>query len=337
MGDELKTIKLAAAQVSSVFLDREATVEKACRFIREAGANGADVIGFPENFIPAHPSWYTFMPASSDASLQFARRLFQNAVEIPGPVTDALCAACAEAGVTAIVGMCEKRPNTTGTMYATQLFIGSDGNILGKHQKLVATSGERLVLTGGFGDTLTPFATSFGNVSGLICGENSNPLAVYAILARNTLVHVASWPPHFSGGLKMVNSITAASRGIAYSLSAFVINSTGAVTDEAIEAYAQNDDDRAFLEAARQSGSASIVGPTGAMIVEAETGGDQILYAEVDLNDVLIPKLFHDFSGHYNRFDIFSVTINRNAPPPLVEEPAPLPPGEPSEPAGSGD
>jgi len=328
MGDELKKIKLAAAQVSSVFLDREATVEKACRFIREAGANGADVIGFPENFIPAHPSWYTFMPASANASLQFARRLFQNAVEIPGPATDALCAACAEAGVTAIVGMCEKRPNTTGTMYATQLFIGSDGNILGKHQKLVATSGERLVLTGGFGDTLTPFNTEFGNVSGLICGENSNPLAVYAILAKNTLVHVCSWPAHFGAGLKMIDSISAASRGIAYSLSAFVINSTGVVSDEAIEAYAQNDDDRAFLEAERQKGTASIIGPTGVVIAEAETGGDQIIYTDVDLNDVLIPKLFHDFSGHYNRFDIFSVNINRKAPLPLNEEPTPPPPDD---------
>ena len=337
MSDVLKSIKLAAAQVGSVFLDRDATVEKACHMIRKAGANGADIIGFPENFIPAHPSWYMFMPASAKASLLLARRMFQNAVEIPGPATDASCAACREAGITAVIGMVEKRPNTTGTMYSTQLFIGSDGNILGKHQKLVVTSGERLVLTGGFGDTLTPFATEFGNVSGLVCGENSNPLATYAILAKNTVVHVAAWPSHFGAGLKMIDSISAASRGIAYSLSAFVINSTGVITDEAIETYAQTDDDRAFLEAARQHGTASIVGPTGTMIAEAKTSDEQIVYADVDLNDVLIPKLFHDFSGHYNRFDIFSVSINRNAPPPLNEVNAPMPPSEPLEPADSGE
>jgi len=207
MGDELQKVKLAAVQASSVFLDREATVEKASAIIAEAGAEGADIIGFPEGFIPAHPAWYGYQPAAGGKSGPLARELFQNAVEIPGPATEALSAACRAASINAVVGVCEKRPGTNGTMFNTQLFIGADGKILGKHQKLAPTVGERLVHTGGWGDTLTTFPTPFGNVSGLICGENSNPLAVYVMLAMNSVVHVASWPPHFGGGRSMQQTI----------------------------------------------------------------------------------------------------------------------------------
>ena len=90
------TVKVAAAQMAPVFLDREATVEKACALIREAGAKGADIIGFPEGFIPAHPSWYGHLPATGARSMELARALFRNAVEIPGPATEALSAACRE-------------------------------------------------------------------------------------------------------------------------------------------------------------------------------------------------------------------------------------------------
>lgn len=317
MGDEFQKVKLAAVQAAPVFLDREKTVEKAAALIAEAGQAGADLIGFPEGFIPAHPAWYAYQPATGLKSLDLARRLFQNAVPIPSQATDVLCEACRKAHITAIIGLCEKRPNTTGTMYNTQLFIGPDGAILGKHQKIVATVGERLVHTGGYGDTMKSFAAPFGSVSGLICGENSNPLAVYALLAMNTMVHVAAWPPHFGGKVVMQDAIMAVSRGLAYSLSAFVINSVGIITEEAIKAYAETDADRAHLKKAQKMGAASIIGPSGNVIAGPLEAGEGILYADVDLNDVLVPKLFHDFSGHYNRFDIFSVHLNTHAPQPL--------------------
>ena len=314
MGDNLAKIKLAAVQAASVFLDREATVDKACALIREAGTNGADIIGFPEGFIPAHPTWYGYQPTGGSVSASLARRLFQNAVEIPGPATEALCAACRDAGVIAVVGLCEKRAGTTGTMFNTQLFIGADGTILGKHQKLAPTVGERLVHSGGWGDTLTSFATPFGNVSGLVCAENSNPLAVHVLLSMHTLVHVASWPPHFGGGRSMQDTMMAVSPGLAYTLCAFVINSGGIVTDEMIDLYAASDADRTQLTALKKLGTASIIGPTGKVISGPLAPGEGILYADVDLNDVLAVKMHHDFAGHYNRFDVFNLTVNRTAP-----------------------
>src|SRR3990172_2393523 len=211
MGDALKKVRLAAVQAAPVILDGEETVEKTCGMIREAGANGAALIGFPEGFIPAHPSWYTVRPATGKTSLGLAKGLFQNAVVIPSDATERLGAACRDAGVTAVIGVCEKRPGTTGTMFNTQLYIGPDGRILGKHQKLVATVGERLGHTGGWGDTLVAYPAPFGAVSGLICGENANPLAVYVMMTMSPVVHVASWPAFFSPALSMPDCIMAVS------------------------------------------------------------------------------------------------------------------------------
>src|SRR5690606_3085086 len=142
MGDVYPTVRVAAVQAAPVFLDREASIEKACRLIREAGEGGAKVIGFPEGFIPGHPLWYHFHPATTSESRRMAAELFKNSVEIPSAATDALCAAARDAGAYVVMGLCEKMPGTFGTMYNSQLFISPQGKIIGKHQKLVPTSGE---------------------------------------------------------------------------------------------------------------------------------------------------------------------------------------------------
>src|SRR4026208_1408468 len=136
MGDSYARVKVAAVQAASVFLDREGSTEKACRLIREAGSNGARVIGFPEGFIPAHPVWYHHHAATGTVANRLAVELFKNAVEIPGPETDALCAAARADHAYVVVGVCEKLPQTTGTMFNTQIYIGPDGSLIRKHQKI---------------------------------------------------------------------------------------------------------------------------------------------------------------------------------------------------------
>ena len=197
MGDSFGTVKVAAVQAASVFLDREGSTAKACDLIREAGRNGARLIAFPEGFIPAHPIWFHFHPASGRIATELSVDLFKNAVEIPGPEIQQLQRAAAEANAYVVIGVCEKLPGTFGTLYNTQVFLGPGGEYLGKHQKLMPTVGERLVHTGGHGDTLNAFQTDFGPASALICGENSNPLAIFALTAQYPLVHVQSWPNHF--------------------------------------------------------------------------------------------------------------------------------------------
>ena len=249
VGDSYPRIKVAAVQAAPVFLDREATVQKACRLIREAGAAGARVIGFPEGFLPGHPLWFHFFPATGPESQRMSTELFKNSVEIPSPATDALAAAARDAGAYVVMGMCERRAGTTGTMYNTQVFFDPLGRIMGRHRKLTPTSGERIVHMGGDGDTLGAFAADFGKLSGLICGENSNPLAVFALAAESTMVHVASWPSiGRRGNLSRSDRASMTGRAFAMMTKAYVLNVCGTLSDEMREMLAYTAEDRTFLD-----------------------------------------------------------------------------------------
>jgi nitrilase len=315
MGDVYSVVKVAAVQAASVFLDREGSTEKACRLIREAGKNGARVIGFPEGFIPAHPVWYHHHSATGAVSNRLATELFKNSVEIPGAETEALCAAARDAEAYVVVGVCEKIPNTFGTMFNTQIFIGPDGTLIGKHQKLMPTVGERLVHMGGFGDTFGAFQTDFGPMSALICGENSNPLAVFALTAEGTRIHVMSWPNHFpTSGDPMRNRVSVDSQAFAQMSKAFVISACGTVDERMIEMLEAGPEGQKFLRSPDCTGGSVIVAPNSRIIAGPMGIEEGILYADCDLEIGVRMKLRHDFAGHYNRPDIFQVHVNRAAP-----------------------
>ena len=315
MGDAYQVVKVAAVQAASVFLDREGSTEKACRLIREAGAAGARVIGFPEGFIPAHPIWYHHQPATSAVANRLAVELFKNSVEIPGPEIDALRAAARDARAYVAIGVCEKLPNTLGTMFNTQVYLGPDGTLLGKHQKIMPTVGERLVHTGGYGDTFGAIQTEFGPMSGLICGENSNPLAVFALTAEGTRIHVMSWPNHFpTSGDPMRHRVSVDSQAFAQMSKAFVVSACGAVDERMIEMLEVGPEGEKFLRNPDCSGGSVIVAPNSRIIAGPMTDGEGILYADCNLELGIQMKLRHDFAGHYNRPDIFQLHVNRTAP-----------------------
>ncbi|HEX2128150.1 MAG TPA: carbon-nitrogen hydrolase family protein [Solirubrobacterales bacterium] len=315
MGDEYPTVKGAAVQAASVFLDREASTAKACALIREAGANGASIVGFPEGFIPAHPVWFHFHPGTGRVGTQLSVELFKNAVEIPGPHIEMLCEAAAEAGVYAVVGVCEKQPNTMGTLHNSQVFIGPDGTYLGKHQKLMPTVGERLVHAGGHGDTLAAFQTEFGPATGLICGENSNPLAVFTMTAQHSRVHVMSWPNHFpTVGSPLRERVRIDSQAFAQMTKAFVISACGTVDDGMVERLELSDADEATIRDPAFCGGSMIVAPDSNVIAGPMGAEEGILYADLDLEIGVKMKLRHDFAGHYNRPDVFQLHVNAEAP-----------------------
>ena len=327
MDHDFPSIRLAAAQAAPVFLDRDATVEKACRIIQEASDNGAHIVGFPEGFIPAHPIWYYHYPATSQTSLDLATRLFLNSVEIPSPATDALCKAARRANCYVVMGLCERRAGTTGTMFNAQLHIGRRGEILGVHQKLVPTVGERLVHSSGSGHGMRAFPTDFGPIGGLICGENSNPLGVYTLAAQNMRVHVASWPHYFfPGWTKMYDTALLAGRNIAYMCKSFVINACGTISEEMREIMEVTDGDRDYLADPKSLGGSTIIDPFGRVIAGPAGPGEEIIYADADLTDTVRAKLVHDFAGHYQRHDVFQFKIHPSAP----HAPPPAPLSDPS-------
>jgi len=315
MGDKYAVVKVAAVQASSVFLDREGTTEKACHLIREAGRSGAELIAFPEGFIPAHPVWYHHHPATSAVVNELAVELFKNSVQIPGPQIDALCVAAREANAYVVMGVCEKFPNTLGTMFNTQVWISPEGEYLGKHQKFMPTVGERLVHMGGFGDTFGAFQTEFGPASGLICGENSNPLAVFGLTAEGTRLHVMSWPNHFpTSGDPMRNRVAIDSQAFAQMSKAYVISACGTVDEDMIKKLKVGPEGEKFLRDPACCGGSTIVAPNSRILAGPMGAEEGILYAECNLEVGITMKLRHDFAGHYNRADIFQLHVNRRAP-----------------------
>ena len=315
MGDSYPKVKVAAVQAASVFLEREASTQKACRLIREAGRNGARVIGFPEGFIPAHPICYHHHAATGALSNRLATELFKNAVEIPGPEIASFAAAAREADAYVVIAVCEKLPHTTGTMFNTQVYFAPDGSLIGKHQKIMPTVGERLVHTGGFGDTFGAFHTEFGPMSGLICGENSNPLAVFALTAEGTRIHVMSWPNHFpTSGDPMRIRVAVDSQAFAQVSKAFVISACGTIDEDTIGKLELSPEQENMVRSGQHCGGSVIVAPNQRVIAGPMGAEEGILYGECDLEACITMKLRHDFAGHYNRPDIFQLHINRAAP-----------------------
>jgi aliphatic nitrilase len=200
-------------------------------------------------------------------------------------------------------------------MYNSQVYIGPDGRMLAKHQKLMPTVGERLVHTGGFGDTFGAFQTEFGPMSGLICGENSNPLAVFALTAEGTRIHVMSWPNHFpTSGDPLRNRVAVDSQAFAQMSKAWVISACGTVDEDMVRKLEVGPTGEKFLRDPNSCGGSLIVAPNSRIVAGPMGPEEGILYAECDVEVGVQMKLRHDFAGHYNRPDIFQVHVNRSAP-----------------------
>ncbi|KAL5331213.1 hypothetical protein ACEPPN_000742 [Leptodophora sp. 'Broadleaf-Isolate-01'] len=268
-----KVLKLAAVQAAPVFLDKKASTEKVCQLILDAGRNGADVIGFPETFIPGYPGWIEVLPMSTKPAFSLFCKLFDQSMEVPSPETEEIGAACKEANLYAVVGINERRPNTTGTLWNTLLFFGRHGELLHKHHKFVPTKGERLVhAPGGTGSKASVLA-DFGCLSGLILGENGNPLALYSTGLDYPVVHVAAWPPHFCPGGEVQDAAQVYTRSLAASSGCFVINAVAVVDDIAIQEYGTTDEIRKFLETEKMKRRALSPQLPDAQIAHFSTGG----------------------------------------------------------------
>lgn len=328
MGDRYPTVRVAAVQAACPFIDREAATDKACALIREAGANGAEVIVFPEGFIPSHPNWFHHHIATGPKSAGFLAELFKNAVEIPGPVPLALGEAARAAGATVVMGVCERPAGTVGTMFNTQVYVGPDGALIGKHQKLMPTAAERLAHTGGHGDTFGVFPTVHGPMSSLICGENNNPLAIFALAAQHTRIHAMSWPPYVAPMAAPVRSFAeVASRNVAEVAGAFVVSACGALDEATIAKLEPTPEHEAWMRDPRSTGGSIIVAPNGEILAGPMGNEEGILYADCDLELVIRRKISRDYAGHYNRADVFQLRVNTSAPVLHARSEGPLAPG----------
>lgn len=315
----MKPFEIAAVQAAPVFMDRAATVEKACGLIAEAGHNGARLVVFPEAFIPTYPDWVWAIPPSQGRLLsELYAELVDQSVTIPSPATDRLCAAAKAAGTYVVIGLNERNTEASdASLYNTLLYIDAEGEILGKHQKLVPTAPERMVWAPGSGSTLEAYDTELGKIGGLICWENYMPLARYAMYAWGVQLYLA---PTWDRGEPWHSTL----RHIAKEGRVFVVGCCIAMrTDDIPDRYEFKAAYYADAPEWINAGDSAIVNPDGHIIAGPLHKEEGILYAEIDPQQMRGPKWNLDVAGHYARPDVFQLTVNRNMRPMMstVDEP----------------
>ncbi len=316
MPDVSDSFKIAAVQATPVYLDRDATIDKACGLIAEAGRNGACLIVFPESFVPAYPDWVWAVPPGQVGLLnELYARLLDNAVEIPSAATQRLCQAAKRAKAHVVMGMTERNTEASGgSLYNTLLYIDAQGSILGKHRKLVPTGGERLVWAQGDGSTLEVYDTPFGKLGGLICWENYMPLARYAMYAWGTQIYVAATWDQGEPWLSTLRHIAKEGR-------AFVIGCCMALRKADVAEKAKSV--QPFYKGVGEwinSGDSAIVNPDGEVIAGPLHNEEGVLYAEVDPAQMSGPKWMLDVAGHYARPDVFELIVHTDARPMITSK-----------------
>ena len=323
--------KIAAVQASPVFLNREATGEKACGLIAEAAGQGARLIVFPESFIPTYPDWVWAVPPGRGKVLsELYAEFLANAVEVPGPLTEQLGEAARKSGAYVVMGVTERDTEASGaSLYNTLLYFSPEGHLLGKHRKLVPTGGERLVWAPGDGSTLEVYDTPLGKIGGLICWENYMPLARYSMYAWGTQIYIA---PTWDQGEPWLSTLRhIAKEGRVYVVGCCIALRRDDIPDRLEYKQKFYSGDREWINV----GDSAIVNPEGEFIAGPVRMKEEILYAEVDPRLMQGPKWMLDVAGHYARPDVFELIVHRDAHPMIrVVESGPVGRPVPEEKAG---
>jgi nitrilase len=307
MPAKMDTAIVAAVQATPVILDREATIDKVGVLTKEAVANGAALVVFPEAFVATYPDW--IWRTTPWADREWYLRWIDQAVDVPGPACDALGAIADDAGVYLAIGVNER---VRGTVYNTLLYFAPDGSLAAKHRKLMPTGGERLVWGQGDGSTLSVFDTPFGRIGGLTCWETYMPLARYAMYAQGIDIYIA---PTWDNSEMWVPTM----RHIAKEGRMYVIGVTFCLRGSDVpddlpgrdDLYGGDDDWMA-------KGNSCIVGPEGELLAGPLEGSEGIVYAELDIDRARQSRRYFDPVGHYARTDVFRLVIDTEAKPPTL-------------------
>ncbi|KAJ6620597.1 carbon-nitrogen hydrolase [Mycena sp. CBHHK59/15] len=314
-------MKVAAIQAEPAWWDLKAGVLKTISLIKEAAANGAELIGFPESFIPGYPMSIWAQPFDP----VFLTKFQKNCMSVQSAEFKEIVNATKEAGIWVVLGFTEL---DGGSMYAAQTIISSEGVVVLHRRKLKATGQERTIWGDAPADSLQSAVKgpSGATIGALNCWEHLQPLLRYHHYSLGIQIHVASWPycdsiadgaaPQFSSDAQILQARFAALEG-----QMFVISSTQMLSSKNAELCHVKD--VPFFEMARGGGFAAIYGPDGTQLTPpTDPGKEVILYAEIDLDAIKTAKLSADPVGHYSRPDLLSLRVATH-PTPIVSHDAP--------------
>ncbi len=328
-----QVVKAAALQIAPVFMNKQETIEKYCDYIAEAGREGAQLIVTPETGIPTYPYWRERFGYTSPETIEKWRgtvvEYYRNSISIPED-TGQLCRAAKSANAYCVIGCSEQDDRGgSGTLYNTMLFIDRNGEVMGRHRKLMPTYQERVFWGHGDAGDLQVFETEIGRLGALICYENHMTLLKAAMAVKGEEIHVIGWPGYwkYSGPRMAARDMSgevgpyhtcdqdSAVREYAFETQTFVVSSNLYLPAEAVREDFPFKDSANFRWAV---GGSSIVNPFGMYLVEPVFKKETILYAELHMDDRIVAKTVFDCMGHYSRWDVVSLQLREEPYGPTV-------------------
>lgn len=296
-----QTVRAAAVQISPVLFSREGTTEKVLQAIADAARQGVQLIVFPETFVPYYP-YFSFVQPPVLMGKEHMR-LYEEAVEIPSLVTDAISRAARSYGMVVVLGVNER---DEGSLYNTQLVFDADGTLRLKRRKITPTYHERMVWGQGDGAGLAVVDTSVGKVGALACWEHYNPLARFALMAQHEQIHCSQFPGSMVGQI-FAEQIEVTIRHHALEAGCFVVNSTGWLSPEQVQQIMPDEKLQRVLTGGCYT---AIVNPEGTVIGEPITEGEGLVIADLDFSLITKRKRMMDSVGHYSRPDLLQLRLN---------------------------
>jgi len=296
-------VKVAVVQTASVCFDRDQSLDKVAKLSAEAADQNAKLVLFPEAFLSGYPKGLDFgarVGLRSENGREDFRRYFDSAVDVPGPAVERLAKIARTNKIYLVIGVIER---DGGTLYCTVLFFDANGELLGKHRKLMPTAMERLIWGFGDGSTMPVFDTPFGKLGAVICWENYMPLLRMTMYKKGIQIYCAPTADGRDTWIPTMQHVALEGRCFVLSCNQFSRRSDFPEDYDAIQG---NDPDTVLSR-----GGSVIINPLGEILAGPDYSGECILYAELDMNDITRGKYDFDVSGHYARPDIFQLKVNQ--------------------------
>lgn len=293
----------AVAQTATVLFDTPATIERALALMAEAAARGAQLLVFPEAFIGGYPKgadFHIYIGGRTPAGRAEFKRYFDAAVTIDGPELALLAEAAAKHRLHVCVGIIER---DGGTLYCTAVYLGPQGQVLGKHRKLMPTALERLVWGFGDGSTLKTVDTPYGALGAVICWENYMPALRMAMYQQRIALYCAPTADDRDSWASTMQHIALEGR-------CFVLSSCQHLRRAQFPAELMNNKLPEAPDTVLMRGGSLIIDPLGKVLAGPVFNEDALLCAELDLSIIAMAQMDFDPVGHYARPDVFSLKVN---------------------------
>ncbi|KAL0941686.1 aliphatic nitrilase [Colletotrichum truncatum] len=302
-------VKVACTQAEPAWLDLAASVAKTCKLITEAASNGAQLIAFPECWIPGYPCWIWTRLVDFDLNVRYIK----NSLSVNSPEMATIQACAKENNIAVSLGFSE---NDNNSLFIAQALIGQDGEMKIHRRKMKPTHMERTVFGDASGHCLQSVAElPFARVGSLACWEHIQPLLKYNTIAQKEEIHIAAWPsvtPHAGGpGLWSMSSegCQTLSRTYAIESNAFVLHSTALITSKGVEAH---NSVGGIIMSSPGGGTSAVFGPDGRRLTEpVDDTTEAIIYADLDMEMIHRTKMFADCTGHYSRPDLLRLLVDK--------------------------